>query len=147
MKNRNHHLGLNHLVPLLLLLLLLLTPQPARAQEPNPFRVEPGQELLFDHVLDIGTLGVPSVIEAFSGLGQAGAKGFSAGMAMRSPIIPRRLAQLLDIWGYLLDRVIPKVKRGWVAGIDVSPVMVENCRVRYRTELKRKVPILLLCPG
>ena len=68
---QKHPIGLNHFVrlwlPLLLLLLLLLTPQPIRAQEPNAFRVEPGQELLFDHVLDIGTLGVPSVIEDADG--------------------------------------------------------------------------------
>ena len=47
--------------------------------------------------------------------------------------------RVLDIGfggGYLLERVIPKVKGGLVAGVDVSSVMVENCRVRYREELK-----------
>ncbi len=47
--------------------------------------------------------------------------------------------RVLDIGfggGYLLDRIIPKVKRGLVAGIDVSPVMVENCRARYQEEIK-----------
>jgi len=47
--------------------------------------------------------------------------------------------RVLDIGfggGYLLARIIPQVKRGWVAGIDVSPTMVNNCRARYRAEIK-----------
>ncbi len=47
--------------------------------------------------------------------------------------------RILDIGfggGYLLDRIIPEVKRGLAAGMDVSPVMVENCRARYREEIK-----------
>ena len=47
--------------------------------------------------------------------------------------------RVLDIGfggGYLLDRIIPKVKRGLGVGIDVSPVMVENCRARYQEEIK-----------
>ncbi len=42
--------------------------------------------------------------------------------------------RVLDIGfggGYLIERIIPNVQRGLVAGIDVSPVMVENCRARY----------------
>jgi ubiquinone/menaquinone biosynthesis C-methylase UbiE len=38
--------------------------------------------------------------------------------------------------GYLLDRIVSQVKHGWVAGIDNSQVMVENCRRRYRAEIK-----------
>lgn len=38
--------------------------------------------------------------------------------------------------GYLLERIIPKVKRGLAAGIDVSPVMVENCRARWREAIE-----------
>ncbi|GAB4425174.1 MAG: hypothetical protein Kow0031_04610 [Anaerolineae bacterium] len=47
--------------------MLLLTTPPARAQEPNPFRVEPGQELLFDHAFEIGTLVGPGVVEDADG--------------------------------------------------------------------------------
>jgi SAM-dependent methyltransferase len=37
--------------------------------------------------------------------------------------------------GYLLDRIVPQVKQGWAAGIDLSPVMVENCRARYQAAI------------
>jgi ubiquinone/menaquinone biosynthesis C-methylase UbiE len=37
--------------------------------------------------------------------------------------------------GYLLERIISHVKRGFVAGIDVSPVMVENCQARWRKSI------------
>lgn len=46
--------------------------------------------------------------------------------------------RVLDIGfggGYLLDRIVPQVKQGWAAGIDLSPVMVENCRARYRAAI------------
>lgn len=38
--------------------------------------------------------------------------------------------------GYLLERIIAQVKHGWIAGIDGSQVMVENCRTRYREAIK-----------
>lgn len=47
--------------------------------------------------------------------------------------------RVLDIGfggGYLLDRIIPQVKRGLAAGIDISAMMVENCRARYQEEIK-----------
>lgn len=47
--------------------------------------------------------------------------------------------RVLDIGfggGYLLGRIMPTVKRGVAAGLDISPVMVENCRARYRDELR-----------
>jgi SAM-dependent methyltransferase len=47
--------------------------------------------------------------------------------------------RVLDIGfggGYLIERIIPKVKRGLAAGMDVSPVMVENCRARYQADIK-----------
>lgn len=34
--------------------------------------------------------------------------------------------------GYLLEKIISQAKRGFVAGVDVSPVMVKNCRARWR---------------
>lgn len=46
--------------------------------------------------------------------------------------------RVLDIGfggGYLLDRIIPKVSRGLAAGLDASPVMVENCQARFREEI------------
>jgi ubiquinone/menaquinone biosynthesis C-methylase UbiE len=47
--------------------------------------------------------------------------------------------RVLDIGfggGYLLERIIPKVKLGLVAGMDVSPVMVGNFRARYQADIK-----------
>jgi ubiquinone/menaquinone biosynthesis C-methylase UbiE len=47
--------------------------------------------------------------------------------------------RVLDIGfggGRLLERIIPKVKAGLVAGLDASPVMVENCRARFQKEIK-----------
>lgn len=47
--------------------------------------------------------------------------------------------RVLDIGfggGYLLARIIPRVKCGWVAGIDISPVMVKRCRARHRAAIK-----------
>lgn len=47
--------------------------------------------------------------------------------------------RVLDIGfggGFLLGKAIATVKRGRVAGLDASPVMVENCRARYRDEIK-----------
>lgn len=47
--------------------------------------------------------------------------------------------RILDVGfggGYLLERVIPKVKRGLAAGLDVSSVLVENCRARYREDIQ-----------
>ncbi|MBE7549893.1 MAG: methyltransferase domain-containing protein [Anaerolineales bacterium] len=52
---------------------------------------------------------------------------------------PQEEDRILDIGfggGYLLERVIPKVKRGLAAGLDVSSVLVENCRARYRKDIK-----------
>ncbi len=46
--------------------------------------------------------------------------------------------RVLDIGfggGYLLEIIIPKVKRGLAAGMDVSPVMVENCRRRFQKDI------------
>jgi len=47
--------------------------------------------------------------------------------------------RVLDIGfggGYLLKRIIPQVKWGLAAGLDVSGVMVENCRGRYQAKIK-----------
>jgi arsenite methyltransferase len=47
--------------------------------------------------------------------------------------------RVLDIGfggGYLLERIIPKVKQGLAAGMDVSQVMVENFRVRHQEDIK-----------
>lgn len=47
--------------------------------------------------------------------------------------------RVLDIGfggGYLLGKIILTVTEGFAAGIDVSPVMVENCRTRYQEEIK-----------
>ena len=47
--------------------------------------------------------------------------------------------RVLDIGfggGYLLGKIISTVTEGFTAGIDVSPVMVENCRIRYQEEIK-----------
>ena len=38
--------------------------------------------------------------------------------------------------GYLLGKIISTVKEGFVAGIDVSSEMVENCRTRYCIEIE-----------
>jgi ubiquinone/menaquinone biosynthesis C-methylase UbiE len=34
--------------------------------------------------------------------------------------------------GYLLERIIPRLRSGFVAGVDFSPALVENCRARWR---------------
>jgi SAM-dependent methyltransferase len=47
--------------------------------------------------------------------------------------------RVLDIGfggGYLLGRIIPIVKRGLAAGVDVSAAMVENARKRYQAEIR-----------
>lgn len=47
--------------------------------------------------------------------------------------------RVLDIGfggGYLLERIISQVKCGLAAGIDLSPVMVENARVRWQEATK-----------
>jgi len=47
--------------------------------------------------------------------------------------------RVLDIGfggGYLLERIIPNVQQGLIAGIDVSPVMVGNFRARYPEAIK-----------
>jgi SAM-dependent methyltransferase len=47
--------------------------------------------------------------------------------------------RVLDIGfggGYLLERIIPKVKHGLAAGIDVSTAMVENCQARWQKAIK-----------
>lgn len=38
--------------------------------------------------------------------------------------------------GYLLAKIIATVNEGSIAGIDVSPVMVENCRTKYWKEIE-----------
>jgi len=47
--------------------------------------------------------------------------------------------RILDIGfggGYLLKKAIPQVSRGLVAGLDVSPVMVENIQARFRKYIR-----------
>ncbi|MBN2000263.1 class I SAM-dependent methyltransferase [candidate division KSB1 bacterium] len=47
--------------------------------------------------------------------------------------------RVLDIGfggGYLLDRIIPQVKAGFAAGIDISPVMIKNGRKRWRRAIR-----------
>lgn len=38
--------------------------------------------------------------------------------------------------GYLLGKMLGAVTRGWVAGIDVSPAMVEYCERRHRSAIR-----------
>lgn len=43
--------------------------------------------------------------------------------------------RILDIGfggGYLIGKMIPIVRSGLIAGVDVSPTMVENCRKRFK---------------
>jgi SAM-dependent methyltransferase len=47
--------------------------------------------------------------------------------------------RVLDIGfggGYLLDRIIPEIARGFVAGLDASPVMVESFQARHRAAIR-----------
>ena len=47
--------------------------------------------------------------------------------------------RILDIGfggGYLLKKAIPQVSRGLVAGLDVSPVMVENSQAQFRKYIR-----------
>lgn len=48
--------------------------------------------------------------------------------------------------GYLLGKIIPQVKRGWVAGVDVSAALVENGRARYGKRHPGGTGGSLLCP-
>lgn len=36
----------------------------------------------------------------------------------------------------MLEKIIPQLTRGLAAGLDVSPVMVENCRARYQQDIQ-----------
>ncbi len=45
--------------------------------------------------------------------------------------------------GYLLKKAIPQVSRGLVAGLDVSPVMVDACRAKFQKLIQAgKIDIL-----